>query len=138
MSDEEEVLATDPHLPAELPPPKQIKGRKGSKNKITTLKLMAEEAARDRNQQRINYVLDLIISQAGRGDKASQRLVWQAVMTQGLANDQKASEKVQINIGTYHDEPVKVKNVEPVIKPAEIIDGEIITKDVKHEKQSSK
>lgn len=105
---------------------KQVGRPKGSKNKITALKLMAEEAARDRNQYRINYVIDRIISEAAHGDKASQKLVWQAVMSQGIPNEVKAAEKVSINIGTYHDEPVKVKDIEPIVTPAEVIEGELV------------
>jgi hypothetical protein len=112
----------------EIPPPQELKEPvKGSKNKITVQKLMAEEAARARNFNRVQYVLDLIISQASRGHVQSQRLVWDAIMTKGLPNDQKAQDKVQINIGTYHDEAPKVIDVsEPKVVPAEIIDGEIV------------
>lgn len=123
MSDDVETE----NLPAEIPPPRKVGRPKGSKNKITTLKLIAEEAARDRNADRIQYVIDLIIADAAKGSVSAQKLVWQAVMSQGIPNEQKAAEKVEINIGTtYHDERVKVKDVEPVIKPVEVIDGEII------------
>jgi hypothetical protein len=93
---------------------------------------MAEEAAHERNQDRINYVIDLIISDAARGSFQAQKLIWQTVMSQGLPNEAKASEKVQINIGTtYHDlakeKPVKqpddIKIIPTIIENEEEEDG---------------
>jgi hypothetical protein len=72
---------------------------KGSKNKITLLKLMGEEAARNRNMERAQEVIDLIYEQAMEGDKASQKLVWSAHMSPSSTDDKtQAKEKVEINI----------------------------------------
>jgi hypothetical protein len=130
MSDDTEIaLVDDKYLPAEVPPPDKIKKRagrpKGSKNKITLLKLMAEEAARTRNASRIDYVMDMIISQAARGDATSQKLVWQAVMSQGIPNESKGAEKLQINIGrTYEDFNPIIKEPDIVIIPTDVTPDE--------------
>jgi len=82
---------------------------KGSKNKITLLKLMAEEASREKNAHKAQQVLDLIYEQALDGDKASQKLVWQAHIS-GASADEKsnAKEKVEININATKKEEVLV------------------------------
>ena len=55
------------------------KGRpKGSKNKVTLLKLMAEEAIRGDNADDMLKVAQLVIAQAMEGDSRSQKLVWDA------------------------------------------------------------
>lgn len=79
---------------------------KGSKNKVTLLKLMAEESARERNQGKAQEVIDLIYMQALEGDKASQKLVWDANMSKGSVDDRtQAKEVVKIEIGSM--EPQK-------------------------------
>jgi hypothetical protein len=118
----------DEHLPAAIPAPnvKKRGAAKGSKHKITALKLIAEEAARGRNADRIQYVIDVIISDAARGSFAAQRLVWNAVMSQGIPNEAKSAENVQINIGTTY------KVTEPDIK---IIPTDVTPEEVKDEEQ---
>lgn len=75
------------------------KGRpKGSKNKITLLKLMAEQAVRENNQTDMEAVCSLIVAQAMDGDRASQKLVWASVVSNGISDDKSAAEKVQISI----------------------------------------
>lgn len=54
---------------------------KGSKNKITLLKLMTEEAVRSKNLDRMLQVCDEIISDALSGDRDCRKLVWQAIMS---------------------------------------------------------
>ena len=101
---------------------------KGSKNKITALKLMAEEAARDRNHDKIQEVVDKVINEAMNGSFQCQKLVWQSVMSNGIPTDAKVGEKVQINIGTtYHEKQVKIKEPPIVIIPTE-------TDDERHDK----
>lgn len=73
---------------------------KGSRNKITLLKIVAEEAARERNHEKMQHVIDLVVDMARRGDAAAQKLVWSAVMSNGIPTDQRVSEKVEININT--------------------------------------
>lgn len=71
---------------------------KGSKNQITLLKLMAEEAVRGNNMEAMQEVCNLIIEQAMDGHAPSQKLVWQAVVSNGVSDEKSAAEKVQINI----------------------------------------
>lgn len=95
---------------------------KGSKNKVTLLKLMAEEAARERNYDKANAVIDLIYEQALEGDKASQKLVWDANMSKGSIDDRtQAQEKVTIQIGGM---PEATPPKATIIDHEEIIDGE--------------
>jgi hypothetical protein len=107
-----------------IPPPNRlskVRGpKKGSKHKITTLKLMAEEAGRARNADRIQYVIDLIISDAAKGSLAAQKLVWNAVMSNGIPTDHKISEKLEINIGRSYTEPVRVVEPDIVIIPTDV------------------
>jgi len=88
---------------------------KGSKNKITLLKLMGEEAARDRNMVRAQEVIDLIYEQAMEGDKAAQKLVWSAHMSAASSDDKThASEKVEIKItGTTPVEKAVIIDQQP-------------------------
>jgi hypothetical protein len=87
------------------------KGRpKGSKNRVTLLKLMAEESIREDNTDQMMNVARLVIAQALDGDTKSQKLVWDSVMSKGTADEKtQAREKVEINIGGMT--PPEVKTV---------------------------
>lgn len=85
---------------------------KGSKNKVTILKLQAEEAFRDRNQDRIDIVLDLILTAALDGDSQARKMVWDACMSKAaLAEDKTAGQKQAI---TVHRMTVMKDNVDEV------------------------
>ena len=72
---------------------------KGSKNKVTLLKLAAEEAFRDRNQENLDLVLDMILQAALEGDKAARKMVWDACMSKAaVAEDKTAGGKQQITV----------------------------------------
>jgi len=72
---------------------------KGSKNVVTLYKLMAEEAFRARNQDRINAVLDMIVDQALDGDKAAQKLVWEGCVSKAsVAEDKSVGGKQSITV----------------------------------------
>lgn len=72
---------------------------KGSKNKVTLLKLQAEEAFRDRNQNALDAVLDQILSAALEGDKAARKMVWDACISKAqVAEDKAAGEKQSITV----------------------------------------
>lgn len=90
------------------------KGRpKGSKNRVTLLKLMAEEAVREDNSDDMLKVARLVIDQAMEGDSRSQKLVWDAIVSKGTTDDRAvAKEKVEINIGGYvpNSAPVEVRS----------------------------
>ena len=62
---------------------------KGSKNKVTLYKLQAEEAFRERNQTRIDAVLDLIVQAALDGDKAAMKMVWEANVSKSNVQEDK-------------------------------------------------
>lgn len=81
---------------------------KGSKNKVTLLKLMAEESVRGRNIELMQDVADKVIRDALEGDKDMMKLVWQSIVSKG-ASDEKSTgkEKVEININP----PAKVEEV---------------------------
>ena len=88
--------------------------QKGSRNKVTILKLMAEQAVRENNATKILEVCNLIVDQALEGDKASQKLVWQSVVSNGLPEESKGTEKVEIRIGATA-EPTEVTINQEVI-----------------------
>lgn len=76
------------------------KGRpKGSKNRITVLKMATEEAWRDRNQERLDILLDMILQDALDGDKSSRKMIFDAVISKAnIAEDKSAGHKQTINV----------------------------------------
>jgi hypothetical protein len=76
---------------------------KGSKNRITVQKLMIEEAFRDGSEGDIAEVLKKVVAQALEGDKASQKLIWDAnISKQTLAEDKAAGTKQSITVHTMN------------------------------------
>jgi len=76
---------------------------KGSKNIITVQKLMVEEAFRAGSEDDLLEVLHLIVKQAKKGDKPSQKLIWDAnVSKQNLAEEKSAGEKAKIMVKTMN------------------------------------
>lgn len=68
------------------------KGRpKGSKNRITLLKMATEEAWRDRNQERLDTVLDMILQDALEGDKGARKMIFDAVVSKANVQEDKAA-----------------------------------------------
>lgn len=102
--------------------PKGVSGNpagrpKGSKNKVTLLRLMAEEAVRDRNLARMQEVAELIIEQALEGDRPSQKLVWASIISNSNTSEQtQAKEKFEINV-----------NAMVAASPEKLVDGVVIT-----------
>lgn len=79
---------------------------KGSRNKITLMKLMAEEAVREGNADKMLEVCRKVIDQAIEGNAESQKLVWAAVMSKSnIDPDKSTGEKVQITIGRLESAP---------------------------------
>ena len=76
------------------------KGRpKGSKNRITLLKMQTEEAWRDRNQARLDTVLDMILQDALDGDKGARKMIFDAVISKAnVPEDKSAGQKQQITV----------------------------------------
>ena len=93
----------------------------GSKNKITTLKLMVEQLAREEHLESVQDVIRLIIQQALEGDHQSQKLVWEAHMSKGIQEkDGSGKEKVEININA----PEKAeKRVVEIVQDGEITEN---------------
>lgn len=82
---------------------------KGSKNIITVQKLMLEEAFRYATEEDMGKVLALVVKQALTGDKAAQKLVWDAcVSKQNFGEDKTAGTKQQINVTTMNVTQEKV------------------------------
>lgn len=83
---------------------------KGSKNKITYLKLMAEEAVRSGESARIQEVCRNIVMAALEGDRDCRKMVWSAVMS-------KAGNEAQSNSGEM---PQIVIRMDSAPKSAEV------------------
>jgi hypothetical protein len=88
---------------------------KGSKNRITLAKLALEESLRDALGPEMAKVASLVVQQAKDGDKASQKLVWDAIMSKQTVSDEK-------NAGTKQEIRVRTMNV----NRGDVIEGEII------------
>lgn len=83
---------------------------KGSRNKVTLMKLMAEEAVRTNNIDKMLEVAEQIIDSALDGDFRCRKLVWDSIMSKGAADDNStAKEKVEINLNI--PKPEKEVNV---------------------------
>jgi hypothetical protein len=99
---------------------------KGSKNKVTMLKLMVEEAVREDNADKMLQVANLIVNQALEGDKDSQKLVWASIMSKSAADNTVAGkESVQINISTTDSASKKAEIIENEADEAEYTDEDI-------------
>jgi len=122
MEEKKEVTTTNRNTEGKWLPGKSGNpaGRpKGSKNRITILKMMAEEAVREQHTPQMLDVIKQIIDSAQDGDKEAQRLVWNAIMSRGLTDsDGKGKEKVEIKIGTMEQGP------SPVIIEGSTVDDE--------------
>lgn len=73
---------------------------KGSKNKITLQKLMLEEQLRNQSEGRMAEVLDKAFELALSGDRTMLKLLLELHMSKGVADMEKATEKVSIQIST--------------------------------------
>jgi hypothetical protein len=72
---------------------------KGSKNKITLLKMSSEQAWRERNADRLDLVLDMILGDALDGDKAARKMIFDAVISKAnVQEDKSAGHKQTITV----------------------------------------
>ncbi len=72
---------------------------RGSRNKVTLMKLVAEQAVREGNYEKMIEVAEKIIESALKGNSKCRKMVWDSIMSKGAADDTTtAKEKVQINI----------------------------------------
>lgn len=90
------------------------KGRpKGSKNKITLLKLATEEAWRERNAQRLDDILDMILQDALDGDKGSRKMIFDAVISKANVQEDKTAghtQKITVHSMTVNKDPHEEQN----------------------------
>lgn len=94
---------------------------KGSKNKITLVKLMAEQAVREGNYDRMVAVCEQVIEDALAGDFQCRKLIWQSMVTKAAADDRStAKEKVEINLNVG-EAPVRKAEI---IEDAEVVEDE--------------
>ena len=89
---------------------------KGSRNKITLIKLMAEEAVRSKHLDRMLQVCDEIINDALAGDRDCRKLVWQSIMSKS-GSDQNTPVGPTPEIIIRADFPAEVRTIQ-------IVDGE--------------
>jgi len=76
------------------------KGRpKGSKNRITLLKMQSEEAWRDRNSKMLDLLLDMILQDALDGDKGARKMIFDSLISKAnIQEDKSAGTKQTINV----------------------------------------
>jgi len=87
---------------------------KGSKNKVTLMKIAAEEAVRGDNFDAMLQVCADIVQAAQQGDKQSRKLVWEAMITKGVAPDANQGTKAAINISLSGEAKAEVIDVTPI------------------------
>jgi len=64
---------------------------KGSKNRITLLKMQAEESWRERNSTKLDAVLDQILEDALDGDKSARKMIFDALISKANVQEDKAA-----------------------------------------------
>jgi hypothetical protein len=74
----------------------------GSKNKVTLLKIMGEEAVRDNNFDDMLKVCAQTVKEALAGDKQARKMVWETMTSKGIQEQSAAAEKVTITINDVH------------------------------------
>lgn len=68
---------------------------KGSKNRITVLKMQTEEAWRERNTNKLDVLLDLILQDAMDGDKGARKMIFDALVSKANIQEDKAAGQKQ-------------------------------------------
>jgi len=87
---------------------------KGSRNKVTLVKLMAEQAVREDNHDAMVDVCRMVVEDALEGDRHMRKLVWEAIVTKAPSAETSATkDKVEIVINS---------SVAPEIKSTEAVD----------------
>lgn len=89
---------------------KKVGRPKGSKNKITMLKLMTEEVVRSKNLDRMLQVCDEIITEALAGDRDCRKLVWTSIMSKS-GTDQNQTTGAMPEIIIRSDHPPVIRQV---------------------------
>lgn len=72
---------------------------KGAKNRITLLKMATEEAWRDRNADKLDELLDMILDAAMDGDKSARKMIFDALISKAnIQEDKSAGNKQEIKV----------------------------------------
>lgn len=75
----------------------------GSKNRITLMKVALEDAFRDETYEDVLAVLRMVVGQALEGDKASQKMIWDASVSRGMSpQDKEATDKKGFTVHHMH------------------------------------
>lgn len=107
MSDDNLPAVREDNLPAKGGRPK------GSKNRITVLKLMMEESVRSGSANKIKKVLEDIIEDALAGDRDCRKLVWQSVMSKS-GFDQNTPSGAVPEIVIRSEKPPEIRTVQVI------------------------
>lgn len=85
----------------------------GSKNRITIMKVALEEAFREDTYEDVLEVLQMVVSQAKGGDKASQKMVWDSAVSKGIsATDKDAKSDKGFTVHHMHHNTEEESNDE--------------------------
>jgi len=87
---------------------------KGSKNRITIMKLMMEEAYRERNAEKIAEILDQVVEDALNGDKSARKLIWESQVSKAPNTEQKEAGGENPQILIKHMEVTKTEGGEVI------------------------
>jgi hypothetical protein len=101
---------------------------KGSKNKITEIKLLTEQAVRSGNLEDMIAVCQQIIGKAMEGDARAEKMVWDAMMSKASSTEDKAA-------GTKQKIEIGVMNVDQ----PNVIEGEVVNtiEDISNEQREA-
>ena len=89
-------------------------------------RLVAEQAARSRNKNKIQEVIDKVVDDALAGNENMMKLVWQSVISKGSSEETAGKEKMTIEINTGPKEDVTVIEQPPEINE-ERVDEQIVS-----------
>tara|TARA_R110000751_G_scaffold13723_1_gene45750 strand:+ start:565 stop:909 length:345 start_codon:yes stop_codon:yes gene_type:complete len=87
---------------------------KGSRNKITLAKLVAEEAVRSGNMEDMVEVCRLVVQDALEGDFRYRKLIWESVVTKA-PSEATSTGKDKVEIVINSSAPTEIKPTETVI-----------------------
>jgi len=87
------------------------------------IKLMAEEAVRDKHLDKMLEVCEAIIEDALGGDRDCRKLVWQSIMSKSGVDPSTSSESAP-TILIRTDQPVQL--IPPAPNAEEALEGEIV------------
>jgi hypothetical protein len=113
----------------EIEPEKRVGRPRGSRNRITLLKLEMEEGFRSENAAQIGRILKGILDDAENGDKDCRKLVWQAYVSKAGADQQQ-------QVGALPTITIRTEGTAPPVKRVEVHESSAIEGEW-HEVQTS-